>query len=339
MTALMHEFDALLFDLDGVVYVGPDAVLHAAESIAAARAAGIGCGFVTNNASRMADIVADHLCELGIPASGDEVITSPQAAVTVLGEHVPPGARVLVIGGSGIADELARCGYVPVRSLQEGPSAVMQGFSPDLTWRDLAEATFAVRAGLPWIATNLDFTFPTPGGAAPGNGSLVRLVSDVAGRGPDAVAGKPEPPLLQEAITRLRATRALMVGDRLDTDIEAGARVHIPSLLVLTGVATVEDLLRASGEQRPTFVGADLRVLLEPYPRILISPDVDEARCGGAVVRAVSGELVVVEDGAGMDPVRASAALCWARADAGALLAMDAAGPFLEETVAEALGQ
>ncbi len=329
----MADFDALLFDLDGVVYVGPSAVAHAAEVIGAARALAIDCGFVTNNAARMAEVVADHLCELGIPARAEEVITSPQAAVSVLGQFVPTGSRVLVIGGAGIADELSRCGYVPVRSLAEKPAAIMQGFSPDLTWRDLAEATYAVRAGLPWIATNLDFTFPTPGGAAPGNGSLVRLVADVTGREPAAVAGKPEPPLLNEAITRLEAERPLMIGDRLDTDIEAGARVGIPSLLVMTGVATVTDALSAEGVQRPSFIGADLRVLLEPYPQPLLSATFAEARCGDAVVRVEEGDLVVDAWGAGIDALRAAATLCWAYADLGESVSFDHARVELERSV------
>lgn len=329
----MADFDALLFDLDGVVYVGPSAVTHAAEAISAARAVGIDCGFVTNNAARMADVVAEHLCELGIPTRAEEVITSPQAAVTVLGQFVPAGSRVLVIGGAGIADELSRCGYVPVRSLAEKPAAVMQGFSPDLTWRDLAEATYGVRAGLPWIATNLDFTFPTPGGPAPGNGSLVRLVADVTRREPTAVAGKPERPLLDEAIRRLEAENALMIGDRLDTDIEAGARVGIPSLLVMTGVATVADALGAAPVQRPSFIGADLRVLLEPYPRPLLSDTSAEARCGDAIVRVEDGELVVGAWGSGIDALRAAATLCWAHADAGDAVRCDDARVGLERSV------
>ena len=165
------------------------------------------------------------------------------------------GSRVLVIGGSGIDDALVAEGYVPVRTLADGPAAVMQGFSPDVSWRDLAEATFAVRSGLPWIATNPDLTFPAPGGIAPGNGALVRLVAETVGRGPDAVAGKPEPPLLREAVRRTQAQRPLMVGDRLDTDIAAGTRIGIPSLLVFTGVTTLAELLAAVPDERPAVPG------------------------------------------------------------------------------------
>ena len=188
-----------------------------------------------------------------------------------------------MIGGTGIDDALVDGGYVPVRALADEPAAVMQGFSPDVSWRDLAEATFAVRTGLPWIATNPDLTFPAPGGIAPGNGALVRLVAETVGRGPDAVAGKPEPPLLREAIRRTRAGRPLMVGDRLDTDIAAGARIGIPSLLVFTGVTTLAELLAAVPEERPEYLGADLRVLLRalsggPSARPIGSPAGGRAR-------------------------------------------------------------
>jgi len=318
MTNLSAMFDGLLLDLDGVVYVGPDAVPHAAESIRLVRSSGVSCGFVTNNASRSAEAVAEHLTSIGVPAVAHDVITAPQAAVTVLGEHVAPGSRVLVIGGSGISEALLARGYVPVRCLSDDPAAVMQGFSPDLGWRDLAEATYAVRAGLPWIATNPDLTFPTPQGAAPGNGSLVRVVADAAGRKPDAIAGKPEPPLLQEAIARIAARDPLMIGDRLDTDIEAGTRIGIPSLLVLTGVTTVSSLLAASPAERPAYIGIDLRVLVEPYPDVIVERDAGwAASCRGARVEVVAGELVATSSQVDADALRAAAAVAWAVADAG----------------------
>ena len=127
-------------------------------------------------------------------------------------------------------------GFQPVHSLEDDPCAVLQGIGMELAWRDLAEATFAVAAGLPWVATNMDSTFPTARGLAPGNGSMVAAVSHATGRVPNAVGGKPEPALLAEAIDRAGARRPLMIGDRLDTDIAAGSRLGIPTLLILTGV-------------------------------------------------------------------------------------------------------
>jgi HAD superfamily hydrolase (TIGR01450 family) len=313
--ALVHQFDALLFDLDGVVYVGPEPVAHAAEAIGAARARGARCGFITNNASRSADEVAVHLRELGIGASSDDVVTSPQAAVSLLPQYVADGARVLVVGGAGIDDELRRHGYLPVRSLSDDPAAVMQGFSPDVSWRDLAEATFAVRRGLPWIATNPDLTFPASGGIAPGNGALVRIVAETVGRQPDAVAGKPEPPLLEEAIRRLGAIRPLMIGDRLDTDVAAGSRVSIPTLLVFTGVSTLSETLTAIPPERPTYLGGDLRVLLDPYPAVVL--DDGWATCRDASARMAGDALEVTIGTDPWDAVRVAAQVSWACADRG----------------------
>ena len=314
---LLDQFDALLFDLDGVVYVGPAAVPHAADVIDVARAAGVRCVYVTNNAARPPEAVADHLTELHVHATAADVVTSPQAAVSVLGQFVAPGAKVLVIGGAGIEEALMERGYVPVHSLDDGPDAVMQGYSPDLTWRHLAEATFAVRAGLPWIATNPDLTFPTPRGVAPGNGALVGIVASTAGRLPDAVAGKPEPPLLHEAIARTGARRPLMIGDRLDTDIAAGTRIGIPTLLVFTGVTTFAELVAAIPQERPDFLAYDLRALLVPYPEVHVEDE--RARCGEAEVRLVADclELSWPPGADQWDALRAIAALAWRCADLG----------------------
>jgi glycerol 3-phosphatase-2 len=319
---LADKFDALLFDLDGVVYVGSAAVPHAAESIAAVRDRGVACVYVTNNASRSPADVAQHLSELGIPALANDVVTSPQAAVSMLAAYVPLGSRVLVIGGQGIATALVDRGYVPVKCLADEPAAVLQGYSPDLTWRDLAEATYAVRTGLPWIATNPDLTFPTARGVAPGNGALVDVVARTVGRGPNAVAGKPEPPLLREAIARLGANHPLMIGDRLDTDISAGTRIGVPSLLVFTGVTSLSELFGAIAPERPDYLGYDLRVLVTAYPPVELGDG--DVRCEGAEAwldgASSVGASLKVAWPEGSDPwnaVRAGAALTWRCADAG----------------------
>jgi glycerol-1-phosphatase len=254
-------FDVLLFDLDGVVYVGPDPVPGAVEAIERVTKAGTRCVYVTNNASRTPEQVAEHLRALGIPAGGDDVITSSQAGASLVAERVAPGTEVLAVGGEGVRIALSERGFPVTDRLTPETGAIMQGYGPLTAWADLAEAAIGVRQGLPWIATNLDLTFPTLRGPAPGNGSLVMAVANAAGRGPDAVAGKPEPALLQEAIRRTRALRPLMIGDRLDTDIAAGGRLGIPTLLVLTGICDLASGLAAEGEERATWIGADLSVL------------------------------------------------------------------------------
>jgi HAD superfamily hydrolase (TIGR01450 family) len=237
-------------------------VAGAAEAVAAARAAGMRMAFVTNNASRTPAAVAARLAEVGVPAHEDEVVTAAQATATLLRTLVAPGARVLVTGGEGLRVAVAEAGFAVVTSAGDAPDAVVQGYDPSLAYADLAEAALAVRAGAVWVASNLDATIPTARGELPGNGSLVALVATAAGRRPDASAGKPERALHDEAVRRSGARRPLVVGDRLDTDIEGARRAGCDSLLVLTGVTTREML--ATAGPRPTYVGDDLRALLAP---------------------------------------------------------------------------
>ena len=254
-------FDAVLFDLDGVLYIGTEAVPGAVEAVASLHDQGIRTCFVTNNAARPPATVADHLRTIGIAADVADVTTSAMAGARVLAERFAAASPVLAVGGPGVSLALREVGLEPVTRAEDDPVAVMQGFGPDVGWRELVEVGLAVRRGAWWLATNSDITIPTSRGPAPGNGSLVRAVVAAAGRAPDFVAGKPEPALLREAIERCDAHHPLMVGDRLDTDIAGGNRMGIPTLLVLTGVTdrpTAED---ASGEERPTFVAPDLSCL------------------------------------------------------------------------------
>jgi glycerol 3-phosphatase-2 len=264
-THIELQHDVLLFDLDGVVYVGPHAVPGAVTAIAAASARGVRCCFVTNNASRTPEEVAQHLRDLGVDATAQDVVTSSQAGAGLVAERVDSGA-VLAVGGRGVTEALRERGFEPVSTFDSGTVAVMQGYGADVGWRDLAQATYAIRAGLPWIATNLDMTFPTPRGLAPGNGALVGAVAAAVGRRPDAVAGKPEPALLLEAIRRTGALRPLMIGDRLDTDIAAGGRLGIETLLVMTGVCDDQELLEAQGDEIPTFASIDLSCIESGTP-------------------------------------------------------------------------
>ena len=310
--------DAVFADLDGVVYQGHGAIPHAVESLNLAKA-GRAVGYLTNNASRSDVSVAAHLAELGLQVVPGDVVTSPQAAMHLLGEQVEPGALVLVVGGEGIITELERRGYRATRSADDGPDAVVQGFAPEVGWTQLAEAAFALNAhggpdvpgGIPWIATNMDWTIPVARGIAPGNGTLVSAVHTAVGRFP-LVAGKPERAIFDEAMRRFGATTPLMVGDRLDTDILGARRVGIRSAVVLTGIDRAKQLLAAKADSRPDFILEDLRGLHEPYP-------VTEHRRGGALrvgrasVKVDGARVVVVEAGdGGIDLLRAACAAIWA---------------------------
>ncbi len=315
-------YDVALLDLDGVVYVGPQPIGGAAPSLAKARAAGMRLAFVTNNAARDPATVAAHLVELGVPATPAEVVTSAQAAASVVRDRLGAGATVLVVGSPALRDLVAAAGLRPVSSADDRPDAVVQGFWAQLCYEDLAEATLAVRGGALWVATNVDSTLPSPRGLLPGNGSLVGVVATASGKKP-VVAGKPELPLHAEGVRRLGAKNPLVVGDRLDTDIEGANNAATDSLLVMTGVTTAAELLNAPAEHRPTYLGCDLTALLEPQPQVLV--DAEGARCGDWVARRRAdgkpGEVELAGDGAPIDGLRALLALSWAADDAGEELA------------------
>ena len=257
---LWDAYDVAMLDLDGVVYVGPAAVPGAPEHLDAARQAGMQLAYVTNNASRTPDTVAQHLRDLGVDAEKEDVVTSAQAAARLLSERLPEGSAVFVIGGRGLEVALTELGLRPVQDRGEQPVAVVSGFAADLRWGTVMTGAILVREGLPWVASNTDLTVPTADGPGPGNGALVAVVARFAEREP-VVAGKPQPPLFEETLRRVGGERPLVVGDRLDTDIEGATKVGYDSLLVMTGVTGLTELVSAPPDLRPTYVAADLGAL------------------------------------------------------------------------------
>ncbi|MEU2434123.1 HAD-IIA family hydrolase [Streptomyces sp. NPDC007861] len=314
--ALSQAYDTALLDLDGVVYAGGEAIAYAVEALGAARGGGMHLAYVTNNALRTPDAVAHHLTELGVPAAPADVITSAQAVARLIAEQVPAGARVLVVGGEGLRVALRERGLEPVDSADDDPAAVVQGYGgPELAWGRFAEACYAVARGVPWFASNTDLTIPSARGIAPGNGAAVEVVRIATGGTPQ-VAGKPLPPMHRETILRTGAERPLVVGDRLDTDIEGAFNGGVDSLLVLTGVTDAAQLLAAEPKYRPTYVDADLRGLLTGQPEV--TGTADAFACGGWTA-AVRGDALVLEgDGEAMDGLRALCAAAWTHAGDGA---------------------
>jgi glycerol 3-phosphatase-2 len=308
LTAL---YDVALLDLDGVLYVGLDPIPGAAAALAKARAAGIRLAFVTNNASRDSETVAAHLVEMGVPAGPDDVVTSSQAAATVVVERVGAGASVLVCGSAALRASVERAGLRVVVSADDRPDAVVQGMSPALRYVDLAEAALAVRAGAFWVATNADSTLPSARGLLPGNGAMVAAIATATGARP-VVAGKPELPLHAEGVRRTGATHPLVVGDRLDTDIEGATAADTDSLLVLTGVTAPADLVNAPVQHRPTYLALDLVGLLESQPEVELHGQV--ARCGGWTATVRHGQSSTIDldgDGRAIDGLRAVLRAAW----------------------------
>lgn len=261
--ALRDGYAALVCDLDGVVYRGPAAVPHAIDALSAGTEP---VHFATNNASRLPAEVAGHLVSLGLAVSAGDVSTSAEAGASELSRLIATGATVLAVGGPGVAAAAESEGFVVSRTATSDVAAVLQGYGRGVQAADLAEAAYAIQGGAIWIATNTDLTLPTDRGVAPGNGSLIGAVRLAAGRDPDLVAGKPYPPLYRLCLERMAVSPgdALAVGDRLDTDIEGANSVGIDSLLVLTGVNDLRDVLLAPPHRRPTWVAPDLRWLSRP---------------------------------------------------------------------------
>jgi glycerol-1-phosphatase len=311
---LAEIYDVALLDLDGVVYLGRQRIDGVPESLAAARAHGMRLAFVTNNASRSTDVVAAHLVEIGVPARPDDVVTSSQAAAHLITDRLGAGAAVLVVGSPALRDVVIAAGLRPVDSADDRPDAVVQGFWSELCYTDLAEAALAVRAGALWVATNADSTLPSPRGLLPGNGSLVGVVRAAAGVAP-IVAGKPELPLHAEGVRRTGAKRPLVVGDRLDTDIEGANAADTPSLLVLTGVTSAADLVLVAAKYRPTYVAAELSALLEAQPEVEVEGLV--GRCEKAEVAVREGAFSIEAAGTSIDALRALLALAWTMSDLG----------------------
>ena len=319
--ALIDAYDAALFDLDGVVYLGPVAVEGAPAGLAELRRRGVALGYVTNNAARSPGVVADHLVSLGIEARPEDVVTSAEAAAHLLRERCGPGAQVLAVGGEGVLAALAEYGLTAVRSADDDPVAVIQGFGFELAWQELNEAAIAINRGAHWVATNDDLTRPTDRGLVPGNGAAVAAVQVAVQVRPE-VAGKPHRPLLDDTVRRVGATRPVFVGDRLDTDIAGAVNAGLDSLLVLSGSHGPRDLLLAPVGSRPSHLGHDLTALLRPARTTRCDPD----GCTVGLVRVVPrGDSVVLQGTAAdsLDALWAAAQVCWQAADAGSPLNVD----------------
>lgn len=307
--SLISLFDALLADLDGVVYAGPHAIPGAVESLKQLSGLGVGLGYVTNNASRSPAQVAAHLRELGAPADDDQVVSSSQAAAELLASRLAPGSRVLITGSPALAQEIELVGLVPVYSQDQEPVAVVQGFNPEIGWKHLAEAAYVVAAGALWVATNTDMSIPQARGIAPGNGTLVGAVTAATGKTP-LVAGKPEAPLFHSAAKRLGAERPLVVGDRLDTDILGGNNAGFATVAVLTGVDTRETILAARAAERPDYIIGSLTDLHRPYPEV--THDDGTYSCGDATARVANGAVGIIGSKDNLDAWRAACAAWWA---------------------------
>lgn len=310
MTKVWGTYDTLLADLDGVVYEGKHAIVPAPDVINELQSSGVKVGYVTNNSSRKPETIAEQLRSFGVTVSPDQIIGSAQTGVELLATLIPAGSKVLVVGGEGLRSRVIEGGFELVHSADDKPAAVIQGFSPDVAWVNLAEAAFSIQNGAKWVATNQDWTLPQDRGLAPGNGTLVSAVHTATGILP-LVAGKPEIAIFKTAIREMAAEKPLFVGDRIDTDITGANNAGIDSVLVLTGVSTRKEVLGVKPEGRPTFIIQDMSELTKPY----LGPTATKYgfKCGKVEVELLGNRVRVSSgDPKSIEALRAACAVIYA---------------------------
>jgi glycerol-1-phosphatase len=259
--ALADEFDGLLVDLDGVVWIGREMVPGATESLAALLDDGKEIVFVTNNPGRSASVYAERLREAGVATAVDRVVTAGEATARLAAAS--PGAKggAFAIGAPAFKETLGTAGLelLDGEAGREAAVVVVSGHR-EFDYEELLTATLALRRGAALFATSRDPTMPMPGGAWPGTGAILAAV-ETAGGASAVIGGKPEPHLFEMARERIAAAkRVAMVGDRVSSDIEGGRRAGLETILVLSGATSREEAAGAS--PAPDHIVADLAGLL-----------------------------------------------------------------------------
>ncbi|HWL91818.1 MAG TPA: HAD-IIA family hydrolase [Actinomycetota bacterium] len=255
---LADPYDAILLDLDGVLYRWPEPIGDAADAVRSLRDAGKRIAFVTNNSSGTPEQVVERLATVGVDARLEEVVTSALATATILSER---GIRsAFVVGEEGLLQALADAGIRVVDASGGEVDVVVVGYDRGADYMKLKDASVLVERGVSLVASNADPSFPAPGGESwPGAGALLVAIETTTGTRAE-VFGKPEPPLFERALASAGGGRPLVVGDRLDTDIAGASRLGWDSALVLTGNARREDV--DASPWKPTFVVDDLSGLV-----------------------------------------------------------------------------
>lgn len=263
LSAKLRDAQGFIFDMDGVLYRGHTVLPGVNDLFNALDLRGRKYVLATNNSTATAAEYVAKLAAMGVTVGEDVILTSAMATRDYLVQTLPVNSGVYVVGAPSLRAQLFADTYFhPVQYGEEQPTAVVVGLDTSFTYEKLKLANAAIRSGALFVATNGDLTLPTEDGLWPGSGSIVAAVVAASGAKP-VVIGKPEPLILQEALDRMGvpAADAVMIGDRLDTDIVAGARAGMVTLMVLTGVSTRDDIPLAS--VRPDLVFNDLPAVLE----------------------------------------------------------------------------
>jgi len=255
---IAEGYDAFLFDLDGVLYRASEPVPGAAEAVGALRALGKRLAFLTNNSARTPDEVAGHLRSVGVEASPDEVETSALSTAGFL--RARDVSTAFVVGERGLRDAVSAAAVQLLDGEPDAADAVVVGWDRQVDYEKLRVASVLVQRGARLVASNADPSYPAPGGAAwPGAGAILAVIEATTGVRADVV-GKPNEPIFRAGLERAGGGRALVIGDRLETDIEGAVRLGWDSMLVLTGIASRADL--GDAVAAPTYVAEDLSALV-----------------------------------------------------------------------------
>ncbi len=237
-----NHIKSLILDMDGVIWRADAPIGDLPSIFNRIRERGLKFVFATNNATRTSEQYVTRLSSLGVQVEPWQVITSAQAVSHSLTRQFPRGTKIFMIGEDGVRKALEENGYeiLPVENAPMA-EAVVVGIDHQVSFQKMSEATYLVRKGIPFFATNPDKTFPTPRGEIPGAGAWYSVIVTATDIQP-VVAGKPFPFLMELGLEKLGTTKeqTLVVGDRLETDIAAGQAVGCPTALVLSGVSTIQ---------------------------------------------------------------------------------------------------
>ncbi|AAG19200.1 unknown L-arabinose operon protein [Halobacterium salinarum NRC-1] len=259
--------DGVLFDLDGTIYVGDALVPGAAAAVDGLRAAGVGVGFLSNKAIERRDAFVSKLDGLGVPADESAILNAASIAASYLA-RAHPGESVFVVGEPPLFEELAAHGVATTTDPGRA-DVLLVSMDHDFDYDTLTDAFNAVDEGTPFLATNPDRTCPVAGGEVPDCASMVGAIEGATGRSLDRVLGKPSPVAVEAATDLLGVplARCVMVGDRIETDIEMGNRAGMTTVLVLSGVT--DDAALAASDVEPDHVidsVSDLDTVLPALP-------------------------------------------------------------------------
>ncbi|MGB9669176.1 MAG: HAD-IIA family hydrolase [Anaerolineales bacterium] len=250
---------ALILDMDGVLWRQSQPIGDLPYIFNQIKKKGWKVALVTNNATLTIQQYLEKLREFGVELQAHQIINSPQAVSHYMLQHFPPESKVYIIGEDGLREELIKHGY---QIAEKNVAAVIVGMDRELTYEKLCRATLNLRSGATFIATNGDRTFPTPEGLVPGVGAVLALLETASDQKP-IILGKPEPLLYEIAIEHMQSNpmETLVVGDRLETDIQGAQKIGLPCAVVLSGVSTISDIDR--WQPKPDYIFKDLQELVD----------------------------------------------------------------------------